>query len=74
MKKSVYAGLYDLESKKNGAVQTEVVEDKAAQNFVIWLESREDEPAKASGKFCLCDECGTCAGACDHGSCHAEQF
>lgn len=29
----MYAGLYDLESKKNGAVQTEVVEDKAAQNF-----------------------------------------
>ena len=29
----MYAGLYDLKSKKNGAVQTEVVEDKAAQNF-----------------------------------------
>ena len=39
--------------KKNGAVQTEVVEDKAAQNFRDLAESRENEPAKASGKICL---------------------
>ncbi len=61
--------------KKNGAVQTEVVEDKAAQNFRdLARKQGRLNPAKASGKFCLCDECGTCAGACDHGSCHAEQF
>ena len=45
--------LYDLESgKKNGAVQTEVVEDKAAQNFRDLARSREDEPGKSiTGNF-----------------------
>ncbi len=46
MKKSVYAGLYDLESKKMGRCRRKLWKTRLHRTFVIWLESREDEPGK----------------------------
>ena len=71
----MYAGLYDLKSKKKWAVQTEVVEDKAAQNFRdLARKQGKRTRQKHQGNFVYAMSVGLVLVLVIMGVCHAEQF